>query len=78
MLIRLILTNTPIAEPMVPFIIVSIQPIWFLMPILGSKGTPYFSGYNITKFIERFEDIYKEYTITNKKGKLLKYYNTTH
>jgi hypothetical protein len=48
------------------------------MPMLGSKGTPYFSGYNITKFIKCFEDIYKEYTITNKKGKLLKYYNTTY
>ncbi len=46
--------------------------------MLGSEDTPYFSGYNVTEFIKYFEDICKEYAITNKKGKLLKYYNTTH
>ena len=46
--------------------------------MLGSEGTPYFSGYNVTKFIKCFKDICEEYAVTNKKGKLLKYYDTTY
>ncbi len=71
-------TDTPTAEPTAPFTMASMQPIRFPMPMPGSEGTPCFSGYNVTEFIERFEDICEEYAVTDKKGKLPKYCDTTH
>jgi hypothetical protein len=41
----------------------------------GSEGMPYFSGINITEFLERFEELCNKYQVTDKKAKLPRYYN---
>ncbi len=45
----------------------------FPMPVPGSEDMPYFSGANITEFIERFEELCDEYQVVNKKAKLPRY-----
>jgi hypothetical protein len=47
------------------------------IPLPGSLGAPYFKGTNITKFLERFEEIYKDYRVegsSKKLKRLPKYY----
>ena len=58
------------------FIILSTIPLYFLLPILGLKGTLIFIGFNITNFLNYYIDLYNIYSINNKKAKLLRYYNT--
>jgi hypothetical protein len=39
-------------------------PTWaFSMPYPGSPGTPYFDGYNVTEFLERFSDLCSDYAL---------------
>jgi hypothetical protein len=51
-------------------------PLRFPLLIPGSEGTPIFTGFNITDFINRYTDLCNIYSINNKKGKLLRYCNT--
>ena len=46
------------------------------MLILSFISALKFKGANITKFIKRFKDLYKEYLIANLKAKVFKYYNS--
>jgi hypothetical protein len=57
------------------FIILSTIPLYFLLLILGLKGTLIFTRFNITDFLDYYIDLYNIYSINNKKTKLLKYYN---
>jgi hypothetical protein len=45
----------------------------FPMPVPGSEGMPYFSGANITEFLERFEELCDEYQVVDRKAKLPRY-----
>ena len=36
------------------------------MPLLGSKGMLLFEGVNATKFLDQFDNVYKEYFVANK------------
>ena len=45
----------------------------FPMPVPGSEGMPYFSGANITEFLERFDELCDEYQVVDKKAKLPRY-----
>jgi hypothetical protein len=58
------------------FIILSTIPLYFLLLILGLKGTLIFTRFNITNFLDYYIDLYDIYFIDNKKAKLLNYYNT--
>jgi hypothetical protein len=47
------------------------------MPLPGSPGAPYFKGTNITEFLERFEEMCKDYRVEGsgkKLKRLSKYY----
>ena len=35
--------------------------IWFLMPMLGLEGMPFFIGTNITEFIKQLKELCKDY-----------------
>ena len=36
------------------------------MPLLGAVGMPLFKGANAIEFLDRFDDLCKEYLVTNK------------
>jgi hypothetical protein len=60
-------------------LVIATPIILYKVPILlpGSLGAPYFKGTNITKFLERFKEIYKDYRVEGSSKKLkclLKYY----
>jgi hypothetical protein len=46
------------------------------MSMLSFTSALKFKGANVTKFIKRFKDLYKEYSIANLKAKVFKYYNS--
>jgi hypothetical protein len=65
-------------NPTTPFTISGTIPLRFPLPILGSEGTLIFTGFNITDFLDYYTDLYDIYSINDKKGKLLRYYDIIH
>jgi hypothetical protein len=53
--------------------IVDMSTFRFPMPVPGSEGMPYFSGANITEFLERFDELCDEYQVVDRKAKLPRY-----
>jgi Aspartyl protease len=63
-----------------PQAMTNVQVFRFPLPMPGSEGTPIFAGFNITDFLERYDDLCDTYAVEakDKKTKLLRYCDAAH